>query len=251
MKKAKVFIGLILSFGLLNILIAGELQAPENRYKIGEQEIIPVGWSKEGSFAYFLHYNTGELCGHCPVYDFVIQSLVSDQILFKKSFDALDETEESTLELGKVIESHRSLIKAKLAQYQIIPGKPLLTGLGSGEFQHKGSTYSVKLYPKSMIYEDEFMGNPVTQTVFSELRVILSKKRGVGPRLEKVVHRYTKSKDGYFHLIAAEYAGYFLSPYEDRAALILKKSHWGCCVEGTSQNESLIIIGAHLQTRFK
>ena len=54
---------------------------------VGETQVYPLGWSRQGHFAYIEAYDIGGLCGFCPMYNLVITSAVTDEVLATAKFD--------------------------------------------------------------------------------------------------------------------------------------------------------------------
>lgn len=187
-----------------------------------------VGFSQDGKFAYFTE-PADEACG-CYFFDFFIQDLVTDRILWQYHFNSdrseLKDPPENPTEMWT---QKGEEFQAKMARYGIKWTYPKLQPLSPAfpEIQFQNKT-------KDMTAE--------FGTVFTTASTLTAHHAGQG---QKRISSLSFPND-YVHTI--EVGGFFKNPFEERAALLILKTNRGW--EGLPKTLQFEVIGVHLEKGF-
>ncbi|NNG01921.1 MAG: hypothetical protein HKM93_21215 [Desulfobacteraceae bacterium] len=163
-------------------------------------EIYPLGFSKNGYFAYISRYY-GPECGYCP--KFIVSNLITDKKIIEKQYYP-----ENAIS-GFVI--HKKEVSELLVKYKI-------------EFSHKTT---LQQFPYN------YNGKTIDASLGPDYKLILKSnvKRKVVADLPEPIG-YTEEV-GSYNLI-----GFFLSPFENRIAIVVQRKISGW--EAEPENESFI-----------
>lgn len=195
------------------------------------EKFHPIGWSKDGKFAYFLE-PPDEACG-CYFAKVVIQDLRSDKILWQYDYEGDPEKTES---INTFWRTHGKMISEKLRAHDIVPVKG---GVFSGRRINFGGDL---LTPKLKIKKDKD-SNAFGQisNVTLELR---SQRKG-----KKIVYEQHYPLDDYGALLDADVLGFLQSPFEARGALLVIEIERGW--EGPPHVTRTRVVGTSLVTGFQ
>lgn len=208
-----------------------EAEKAENQLHHIEEGFYPIGWSKDGKFAYLLE-PPDEACG-CYFANLIVQDMRTDKILWNNSYVGSEGADEN-------IKSHwrknQKSFSRKLAQYKIVPNKNfklLDSSLAVGKD-------SVKIDLNSTV---ELADDLYSSTGNIVLKLI-SKQKG-----SKIVYQKTYKGEGSDGIIEIKKGGVLLSPFESRAAVILIEIKRGW--EGPPHTANVRIVGADLIGGFR
>ncbi|OHD56436.1 MAG: hypothetical protein A2Y33_15725 [Spirochaetes bacterium GWF1_51_8] len=185
----------------------------------------PVGWSKDGKFAYFT-YSSFEYNGTAnTIFKFVIQNLIDDKLVWETTFAKGKE-----VSLAEVWAKYENEINAKLAQNKISQYEGEL-----GKFPFKTAKGAVD-YEVRVTQKKSSLGYTYIDSI--EFHAFLGKTG------DKIIYKEKNSQ-----AIRLSVPGFMKSPFEDRVAIVLLKVK-------RSDEEGLYpveiqIIGCHLGIGFK
>ncbi len=212
-----------------------------------EDKFYPIGWSKDGKFAYF-EEQADEACG-CYFGTFVIQDLKTDKILWQhrhvgdESPPEQDEEERNNAEREQLWAAKNAEFKSKLKQYGIQPAESFSRQTGPIRTEADEITLSIDL---TRTDADPLIGFP-----YDLVRIVgkaASAKKG-----EKVIFEEKLKGDdtlyGINGVIDAQIFGHLLSPFEPRAAVILVQVVRG--YEGPPHTIRTSVRGVSLTSGFK
>lgn len=215
--------------------ISEEYFFPEEiRYNQSVGEVIadrfyPIGWSKDGNFAYILE-PADEGLGNYMI-GVVIISLVSNEVLWDWYTDPVVDEELYREEIWK---KHYDEFKENLNEHGIIQHRNI--ELSDSYFVYDNKDYMVHL---EMEKSDK---NSMGIETVNESKIYI-KSPDLGEKLidEKI---YEQSM-----ILGQKVVGCLISPYEDRVAIIVKSERWG--YEGPPNVVEFEIFGTNLTTGFK
>lgn len=204
------------------------------------EEFYPIGWSKDGKFAYYLE-PPDEACG-CYFGQLVILDLVNDKVLWSFDYNGLDHQGEEEKNAPKSINdlwrTNQKLFSDKLREHNIVP---------QGRFafllfpiNYNGDQLKPDLKIKENKNEETSYYSHVLQ---AELQ-LLSKRNG-----KKTVFENTYGTDQEATPLDLKVLGYLKSPFEPRIAVMMIEVHRG--YEGPPHPTHVKIVGSSLASGFK
>ncbi len=197
-------------------------------------KLFPIGWSKDGKLAYILE-PADEAIG-AYIVRFVIKDLINNKIIWdKEKMIELNGGEDINDLRASTWKSYYTLIKRKLNQYGIIQQKHFT--LKSPYFKYKGEDYIIEMH-KQIKHDTDMNLDIITGLQI----VIKSPNKG-----SKVAYEEKMPKVDY--ILNAVLKGCFISPYEDRIAILITTERRG--YEGPPNVVSPTIVGTNLETGFK
>ena len=208
------------------------------RYRLYTVGFYPVGWSRDGKFAYYLE-PVDEECG-CYFAQLVIRDLRTDKVLWKfdndpqKRVDAKGDVIAD--DMRKLWRRNQKMFSDKLRENGIIPVARF--GLLGRSFVSGGHAFTATVIaPKG---QDDDGSDRV-----KSIRVDL----GTPALGRKTLYTSDYSANMYTSPLDAAIAGVFKSPYENRVAVVLLEVQRGW--EGPPNTVDVDIIGADLTTGFR
>lgn len=192
-------------------------------------KLYPIGWSKNGNFAYIVE-PADEGLGN---YQFIIiiQNMVSNEVLWDW---ATEPTVNKDLYREDIWKENYKEFKKHLNKYGIIQKR------------------DIKLIPEYFVYNDkdylisletikDSINDANVQVVKANKVIITCKQMG-----KKIVAE-DKFEDSF--ILGQQIAGCFLSPYEDRIAILVRSERWG--YEGPPNIIEYKLYGTNLTTGFQ
>lgn len=204
--------------------VAGLYSMPQNSVKFEKQpdySIFPIGWSKKGNAAFWIHSKKEEIV------QLIIIDTVDDSDLWIS-----DEFNTAQQKLSEHWHSQIRLFSERLAEHNIIPDEVPL--YGSTRFSLIDDEYEI--FPE----ETNLTGNRGISTVHLKIQ---SRKRG-----EKTLFRYIHNTDTDMLLSEFMVLGYFRSPWEERVAVISVLEFY---TDKGIEDIDLKISGAHLTIGYR
>lgn len=203
----------------------------------GIEGFYPVGWSKDGKFAYYLE-PVDEAC-HCYFAKLLIVDLKTDNVLW--SFDyAIDfigaKKEGRPYTFDGLWRAHQKLFSEKLREHDIEPAGRF--ALLSFPIVYRGDRLTANLRTK------EKLGLTEEERLYGIIdKATLQLNSGRYGRKTVLDYAYTKARPLYVGLV-----GYIKSPYEPRTAIVMLEVLRG--YEGPPHTARVRIVGASLETGF-
>ncbi len=192
-------------------------------------KLYPIGWSKHGNFAYIIEPADEGLGNY--MMGIVILNMISNEVLWDWYTDP---EVDKDLYREDVWQKHYKDFKIKLNKYGIIQQRNIK--LSNSYFTYKNKDYILSL--KTQKKTDKDLGVDV---ISKSKLYIKSPKLGEKEIAEKT---YEAS------MILGQYiAGCFISPYEDRVAVLVKSERWG--YEGPPNLVEFELFGTNLSTGFQ
>lgn len=211
-----------------------------NRQSIGGsfevENFYPVGWSKDGKFAYYIE-PVDEACG-CYFGRLVIVDLKNDKTVWQFDYTSEDETETSKKPktLAALWAANRKLFSAKLNENKIEPQRVASVLPFPVIYKTDRVTANLSVERKHVSEEDRIYGD------VARVRVELnSRQNGKKTVLDE---KYTEAMPLYVGML-----GYLKSPLEPRVAIILVEIYRG--YEGPPHVGNVKIAGAALDKNFR
>ena len=211
-----------------------------------DEDLYVLGWSAKGHIAYMKYYDIGGLCGFCPTYEFVGQSLVTDEIIFRKVFGEAMEYDSQgrggdAFAIDEIMAQNYDEIYREIRKYGIkLNEKNNILGK---QFKFNNDDYSFSFSVKTRKETYHEVDTPakfrIDVVTYADL-LIHSKNLGT-----KVVYKYRPQEAGYITGFSVENC--LMSPFEKRVAVIMIQSY--PFVEA-GVKRSFRIIGAHLCVGF-
>lgn len=213
------------------LLLPGDYKsaAEEESGKMIKEEFYPIGWSKNGAFAFFVE-PADEACG-CYFADLVIQDLRTDKILWRREYRG-EEGGAETLE--QYWAKNKKEFSRKLAEYGIRAQKQFVVQNPTVNFQT--DVLTPELSDNTTGEDFEVAGDVVLQ--------LISKQKG-----KKTVYKKTYDPKNYEGFLGAEIAGILMSPFEPRAAIVIVETRRG--YEGPPHTTQIRIVGTSLTDGFR
>ncbi|HKX82651.1 MAG TPA: hypothetical protein VJL58_00395 [Pyrinomonadaceae bacterium] len=212
---------------------------PEAYQKLEVAGFYPIGWSRDGKFAYYVE-PVDEACG-CYFAELYILDLKTDKELWKFKNDPESRVDANGAPLDdnlqKLWKRNQRLFNKKLSEYGIVP-ITRFASLGNN-FSSGGRSYSVKLIaPKE--HDDEFGYDHVRS-----VNLALS-----SPALgTKTVYSADEKGERFLSPLDVAVAGVLKSPFENRMAIVMMSVHRGW--EGPPHTVGFQAAGADLVSGFK
>ncbi len=205
-----------------------ELKYNKQGTEILYDKLYPIGWSKNGLFAYIVE-PTDEGSG-LYWFELIILDIVNNKVAW-----SWKPTETSEGSVATIWKENYELFKKNLSESEIIQLKSFT--LKSGKTSYKGNDYEIKL--DALKETDPDFGFDVIKQV--EIRLV-SNELG-----EKEV--YNQKSIDYSLILGAYVPGYLLSPFDDRIVVIYQKERVG--YEGPPNVVFFDLIGSDLIRGFK
>ncbi|HET6892221.1 MAG TPA: hypothetical protein VFH31_14055, partial [Pyrinomonadaceae bacterium] len=205
----------------------------------GIEGFYPIGWSKDGKFAYYLE-PVDEAC-HCYFAKLFILDLKSDKILWSFDYNSefIDEArkEGRPFTLATLWRANQKLFSEKLREHDIEPSGRF--ALRSFPIMYRGDrlTASLRTREKLGLTEEERLYGTIDKATLQ----LHSRRHG---RKTVLDYSYTKARPLYVGLV-----GYIKSPHEPRIAMVLVEVLRG--YEGPPHTARLRIVGASLEIWFE
>jgi hypothetical protein len=200
------------------------------------ENFYPVGWSKDGKFAYYVE-PVDEACD-CYFAKLLIVDLKTDAIVwhFDYTSEDPDESAKKPRSLTDLWNANRKLFSAKLAENNIEPNRAFSVLPFPISYKNDRLTPTLTFERKPMSEEDRIYGdvNRVSVRVTSKLN---------GKKLV-FDQSYPQAKPLYVGMV-----GYLKSPHEPRVAIILVEIYRG--YEGPPHVGEVRIVGTSLDKRFQ
>lgn len=248
MLTKKIFAAIILG---LTVLLSGQLSASaqsrsnslydvparlmlkgdENDENSMGEYFYPIGWSKDGKFAFYVE-PPDEACG-CYFAHIVIQDLKTDKILWEQKYSSENGGPDTLDDYWK---KNQKEFSAKLAEFGIV-AQPRFT-LQKAAFTYRNDKLTPELKDTTKASDDGFYasGNVVLR--------LRSKAKG-----GKTIYRKNFNPKKMEGFLGAELSGSLLSPFEPRAAVVMIETIRGW--EGPPHTTRIRIVGTTLTTGFK
>ena len=188
-------------------MMAFSKKPSSNMYAVSD--IMPIGWSKDGKFA-FVHKRSVAGRGGV-IYSYIIINSVNDGIIWIYEDDWPNS---DTVRVGKSIQKNQSIVVEQLKKYEIVQGQG--TDLYDFPLLRDGAVYKPELKVRKKPEKHPFLGDIESLAVYM-LRDDIKRKR-----------IFYKDNPGAFSYWIA---GYFLSPFEQRILVAIGEEKWG--FEGT------------------
>jgi hypothetical protein len=207
------------------------------------EEFFPVGWSKDGKFAYYTE-PPDEACG-CYFGQLFILDLVNDKVLWSFDYNGLDHQGEDEKNLPKSINdlwrANRKLFSDKLKEYDIVP---------QGRFSllnFPASYNGDQLRADLKIVENKNAETSPYGVVKQATLQLTSRRQGKKTVFENT---YVTGREEYeASPLALKVLGYLKSPFEPRVAVVMIEVWRG--YEGPPHTTRIKIVGASLTGGFK
>lgn len=208
------------------------VESDEGYHKYILGHIISLGFSSDGKFAYVIE-PADEACG-CYFFDFIIQDLNTDKLVFKKHFEIQEDLGEAVTDDWKTIwQKHGALFMAQMAANNIVLKPTEITYFPA---KINSNSYSVEIAQTKGPDADMEEWN-----VVKEAKIWFWKNQA-----EKKAIATFQYQQGY--VLNFKAGGYFKSPYEDRIAVVILREDRGW--EGPPNTINPVVIGASLTARF-
>lgn len=210
----------------------------QNYPKLIPEAFFPIGWSKDGKFAYYVE-PVDEACG-CYYARLVVQDLRTDKVIWKFDYEQGGQDDNGkSKEPGNVRElwkANQAMFSQKLAEHGIVASNLAMLGK---TFSANGRSYTAKAAVKMGV-------NPE----FDEKRVHIFAINVSNARLgSKTVFEMETNMGDYGSYLDAGLIGVLKSPHENRVAIVAIEVQRGW--EGPPHTGNIHVIGADLTTGFK
>jgi hypothetical protein len=200
------------------------------------EEFYPIGWSKDGKFAYYTE-PADEACG-CYFAELSIVDTVSDKVLWSFEYSGLDEENPDKPKYKAITDlwaKNRKLFSAKLNQYGIVAlARPALLTF---PINHAGDQLGTDL----KIEEETDQEKRLYSTVKKATLRLTSRRSGAKTVYEEAHPEYGP--------LTVRVLGYLKSPYEPRVAVVMIEAWRG--YEGPPHVTRIKVAGASLTAGFK
>ncbi|MBP5502854.1 MAG: hypothetical protein IKR94_08780 [Bacteroidales bacterium] len=194
-------------------------------------KFYPIGWSKDGHFAYILE-PADEAAG-LYFFKFRIQNMISDKIVYEWELDPDEEVE--TGNVKQMWKDYETVFVEKLNKYGIIQQK---------NFTIEGTEFTKNDKKFKVVIENEMATNEDFGFEVVKSTQINLKSPDLG---EKQIYNYTEKE---FNLCVGKIIqGVLISPYENRVAVMVKTEN--CGYEGPPNVISQFLVGTNLTESFK
>ncbi len=242
----KRLVALLVIFVTISPLSAREFHLPAEM-EIGESnakdKFYPIGWSKDGKFAYVKFRVVEGGCGTCPFYYFVVQSAVTDAVPFTRRLDGKRMgVDYSVKPFSEIWEEHYDLFRGKLKEYGIVQQERFTPG--GIEFHYKGSDYKITKKFNKIKKEFRWFMFEGVETVIERLDLSVLSTRLGGKR----VYQFRSGKG--VEILNTKILGHLRSPFEDRMLILFLEEHLNQ-EGGGSAGYTLRLVGSHLRGGFR
>jgi hypothetical protein len=195
-----------------------------------EIDINILGWSARGHLAYCFYHDSLDPLGPCTDFRFIIQDLVTDEIVFEIKYFS----EKELLTFAEVYALHKKEISAKYGQFGIVESESVIKAF---PLQLADEMYELEI--SAEYYQDDIIYPLFDIEPLSLLVVnLVSDARGT-----KEIYSLRRNSS-----VISYSAFYCQSPFEPRIALIVVLGAPGW--EGTPLEYSYAVIGCHLKVGF-
>ncbi len=233
-------------------IIVGE--GNQNNYQV----IYPLGWSEKGDFAY-IHQDINAYAGGGGFqYNFIVQNMKTDEVVFEKGFYYNNNNVEYTWKSYST--NIDSLANKKMAFFDYAFFKTIVWSKIRVEISDAITKYKIKttylslnnvldLKEKGITIYEKIINNPITDHFTIDYKIILDSE-AKGKKM--IYHWHCDDKDKsclnnyyskrrYFVI-----KGYFRNPFENRIAIIvfLETNGYG------EINEFPLLVGANLENGY-
>jgi len=211
-----------------------------NRNSIGGnfevENFYPVGWSKDGKFAYYVE-PVDEACG-CYFGKLVIVDLKNDTVVWQFDYSSEDDAENSKKPktLAALWTANRKLFSSKLNENKIEPQRIARVLPFPIIYKTDRVTTNLSVERKTVSKEDRIYGDVARARV-----ELTSRQNGKKTVLDE---KYSEAMPLYVGVL-----GYLKSPLEPRVAIILVEIYRG--YEGPPNVGNITIAGASLDKNFR
>ena len=205
-----------------------ELQYVENQEDFLIDKFYPIGWSKDGKFAYITE-PADEASGYY-LFEIVVFDAVNNKVAWSWK---LPETEKG--DLKSTWENNYSMFKEKLNEYKIEQNNNI--ELKKGKTSYKGNEYQIVLDTKTQPDPDFGI------EIIKEIKISIN-----SPELG-TKQIYDSKADEYSMNIGAFVPGYILSPYNGKIVVLCQIEQAG--YEGPPNVVYFELIGSDLLLGFK
>ncbi|MBX7172481.1 MAG: hypothetical protein K1X72_16050 [Pyrinomonadaceae bacterium] len=214
------------------LLLLGDTPEETNENpRLMKEYFYPIGWSKDGKFAYYLE-PPDEACG-CYFGEIYIVDLRTDKVLWTKKYEGDMEKPE---DLKSTWKKFQKLFSQKLNQYKIQAGKTF-TLLGEA-FEANGDSFKIDYFADVNLDEDPY-NSKGSITV-----KMVSNKKG-----KKNLYQKTFKGENNAGILGSSLGGVLKSPFESRVAVIRVDTQRGW--EGPPHVTKISVVGADLNKGFK
>jgi hypothetical protein len=175
-------------------------------------EIYPIGWSKDGAFAY-VYEAPDEACG-CYFFHLVIQDMILDKILWEYDYNSgksEDNQSEKIEDLAEMWQAHGKEFEAKLAFFGVVRGESTLIPLPQNGPEPLSAVFSTTSVPE----EKSEYGFGYLSSYELQMSSSLGKKT------------ILKSGELSFGLLDVSSQSYIKSPFEPRIAVLVQETWRG------------------------
>jgi hypothetical protein len=213
------------------LLLGDTLEETNENPTLMKEYFYPIGWSKDGKFAYYLE-PPDEACG-CYFGEIYIVDLKTDKVLWTKRYEGDMEKPE---DLKSYWKKSQKFISQKLYQYKIQAGKNFT--LAALPLNFGGEAIKVDYFADVNLNDDAYSskGNIVVKLV--------SDKRG-----EKTIFKKHYEGENNVGVLDSELGGVLKSPFESRIAVIRVDTQRGW--EGPPHVTKISVTGSDLSKGFK
>lgn len=215
----------------------------EPLHKYGNSRFFPLGWSRDGKFAYIVE-NYEDAVGVGPIYSWRIVDTVTDEIVWRKGLQ-YDAWEEEYYEF----QTNQRLAEEQIEYFEYA-------------FSKRIAEYRSDLEGYGIVYDPniEFMAFPYETAGMQYNASIVDITEGfvhiadfiTGYRV--VVERSIGDSKTVKHeketaILGVKVAGLFVSPFEKRICIVLFETWRG--FEGPPNPSNLVLVGSHLEYGYK
>lgn len=204
------------------------------------EEFYPIGWSKDGKFAYYSE--PGDEACDCYYAKLVIVDLVANKIAWSFEYDGQEAANEDRKDAPRSIAAfwklNRTLFSDMLRGFKVEPQGPF--ALSGFPIIRRLDQLKVDVKLKEKTDEDSRLYGTVTQATVQ----LISRRMG-----KLTVWDHTFSEPDERFPLDVDVVGYLKSPFEDRIAAIVIEVYRG--YEGPPHVTNIRILGANLSSGFK
>lgn len=168
-----------------------------------KDKLLPIGWSKDGHFAYIREF-ADEACG-CYSMEIVVQNMHTNKKVWQWETESMDY--EQTL--PDIWEANYQQFKKELNKRGIIQQTSFKKQ--NNTFTYQGEQYVISL--ETQTEEDPYFG----------IEMVL---KGTVKLNDQAVHTFQEDPQ-YLNILGVVVYGHFISPYEDLTAILYKKERKG------------------------
>lgn len=203
------------------------------------QKFYPIGWSRDGKFAYY-YEPVDEACG-CYFANLVIQDMRTDKVLWEFKYSGDDHADPKTGAMppedtiAKLWKKNVKTFSQKLREHRIVSMTSVLLPTA---FSSRGVSYIASGAVKAGTHPD--FGDHLVE----KFTITLASPKLGNKTLAEIDH----SKEEYWYTLDAGVLGALKSPFEDRVAVIAMEINRGW--EGPPHNGDVRVVAADLTGGF-